>query len=98
MFPFKKDYSARQKNITRGENRCEYIVVHHTGTPAGTLEGNIKVLLGETIRQVSCHFIVDVDGSAYKLGDPKQILWHAGTSNWGNTVGMNYHSLGIEII
>lgn len=48
MFPWKKDLSARQKNFSSIPNSHEYIIVHHTGTPKGTLEGNIRVLLGET--------------------------------------------------
>ena len=83
MFPWKKDLSARQKNFSGVKNSHEYIIVHHTGTPAGTIEGNIRVLLGETNSDVSAHAIVDVDGSAYKLGRSEQTLWHAGLSNWG---------------
>lgn len=85
MFPFKADYSAKQKNFSKGVvNTCEYIIVHHTATPAGTLQGCIDGLLGtrDSSNPVSCHFIVDVDGAAYKLGDPKQVLWHAGQSLW----------------
>jgi N-acetylmuramoyl-L-alanine amidase CwlA len=60
MFKFKADYSKRQKNFSGSlMNTHEYIIVHHTGTPQGTLEGNIKVLLGETDRDVSAHFLVD---------------------------------------
>lgn len=101
MFPFKQDLSAQQKNYSKWVvNTVEYIIIHHTATPAGTLQGCINWLLGKTSTSnpVSCHFIVDVDGSAYKLGDPKQVLWHAGQSLWGMTVGLNYHSVGIEII
>ena len=98
MFPWKKDYSARQKNFSSIPNSHEYIIVHHTGTPKWSLEGNIKVLLGETPSEVSAHALVDWDGSAYKLWRSEQTLWHAGKSNWWQIIGLNYHAIGIEII
>lgn len=99
MFPFKADYSKEQKNYSKWvENTCDYIIVHHTWTPQGTLKGNLNVLLGKTASDVSAHFLVDWDGSAYKLADPKMVTWHAWQSNWGNIVGLNYHSLWIETI
>lgn len=98
MFPFKADYSARQKNITKGKNTCEYIILHHTGTWEGTLQGNVKTLLWETDRQVSCHFLVDTNWDAYKLGNPDMILWHAGESEWQGKKWLNSYSMWIEVI
>ncbi len=98
MFPFKENLSARQKNKSAWVNTREFIVLHHTATGRGTIDGNIKVLLGETGRKVSCHFIVDTNGEAYKLGDPTDILWHAWVSQWGNRRDLNKHSIGIEVI
>lgn len=98
MFPFKQNLSSRQKNASNWVNTCEYIILHHTGTWYNTLNGNIKVLLGETSRIVSAHMLVDTNGDAYKLWDPKQILWHAGTSEWKWKKGMNSYSIGIEVI
>ena len=54
--------------------------------------------MGETSSDVSAHALVDYDGSAYKLGKSEQTLWHAGKSNWGDLIGLNFHSIGIEII
>lgn len=93
MFPFKQTLTT--KNITPWTNTKEYIIVHHTGTPQGTIAGNIKAL---TTGAVSCHFIVDGDGSAYKIWSPDNILWHAGVSGWGARTNMNSYSLGIETI
>ena len=95
MFPFTQDLSRRQKNISKGTNTCGYIVLHHTWAVGN---GNIPVLLWETGAKVSCHFLIRQDGSTYKLGDPKQILWHAGESIWEWKKWMNAYSLGIELI
>lgn len=98
MFPFKQDLSWRQKNFSKWTNTDQYIVLHHTATWYGSLEGNIKTLLWETPRQVSCHFLINTNWEAYKLGDPKQILWHAGDSTWNWLQWLNSHSVWIEII
>lgn len=98
MFPFTQNLSARQKNKSAWVNTREFIILHHTATWKGTINGNIKVLLGETSRKVSCHFIVDTNGDAYKLGDPTDILWHAWISQWGNRRDLNKYSIGIEVI
>lgn len=98
MYQFKADYSKQQKNYSKWiENTCDYIIVHHTWTPQGTLKGNLDALLGKK-GEVSAHFLVDWDGSSYKLAEPKMVCWHAWQSNWWNIVGLNYHWLGIETI
>jgi len=45
---------------------------------------------------VSCHFVIDVNGDAYKIGSPDDILWHAGQSQWNGLNMMNKYSIGIE--
>ncbi|MFZ3233246.1 MAG: N-acetylmuramoyl-L-alanine amidase [Patescibacteria group bacterium] len=92
MFPFKKTLATA--NRTLGKNSKEFVILHHTGTSAGSIDGVIRQLT--TV--LSCHFVVDVDGSAYKIGSPDDILWHAGVSEWNGRSDMNRFSLGIEIV
>lgn len=92
-FPFKQVFTT--KNVTPGTNTDQFIIVHHTGTQDGTIKGVLSTL---TTGRVSCHFVVDTNGDAYKIGDPKQILWHAGVSEWNGLKNMNSYSMGIEII
>ena len=94
MFPFKEDLSARQKNISNWNNTCEYIVLHHT---ASIWDWNIKVLLGETARQVSCFTLIRQNWDAIKLSDPKNITWHAGESSWKWKKWLNKYSIWIEV-
>lgn len=93
MFPFKATLSTA--NVTKGTNSKQYIVLHHTATKEGSIKGVLSTL---TKGAVSCHFVVDANGDAYKIGSPDMILWHAGESKWGKLVGMNAYSLGIEIV
>lgn len=93
MFPFKQ--SLVTNNKTKGVNTKEFIIVHHTATWEGSIKGVLKTL---TTGAVSCHFVIDTNGDAYKIGQPDDILWHAWESEWGDKKWMNYFSLGIEVI
>ena len=92
MFPFKA--TLQTGNKTPGKNTKEFVVVHHTGTGEGTIRG----VLDQLTNVLSCHFVIDTDGSAYKIGSPDDILWHAGVSSWKGRTDMNRYALGIEII
>jgi N-acetylmuramoyl-L-alanine amidase len=89
-FPTPQEHSA-------GKNTCKYIVLHHTGTKEGTIQG---VLSGLNKRAdfASCHYCVDVNGDIYKMGNDTDILWHAGVSSWKGLTDLNNHSIGIETI
>lgn len=94
MFNWNADYTSRQKNITKGVNTCEFIVLHHTWAIG---DGNIPVLLGETKSKVSCHFLIRQNGDAYKLWETSMILWHAWESQWKGKTYLNRYSVGIEV-
>lgn len=96
MFAFKKTFPSPAEK-TAGTNAKKYIVVHHTGTGKDTIAGVLDGLYRRA-DYASCHFVVDWNGDAYKIGSPDDILWHAGVSEWGSQNGMNPVSLGIEII
>lgn len=83
------------KNKTAGTNTCQFVILHHTATAEGTIKGVLNTL---TTGAVSCHYVVDINGDVYKIGNDKDILWHAGESAWGNLKNMNAYSIGIEVI
>lgn len=83
------------KNKTTGVNTCQFIILHHTATQEGTIEGVLSAL---TVGLVSCHYVVDTNGDVYKIWDDKDILWHAGISSWGKLKNMNRYSIWIEVI
>lgn len=48
-------------------------------------------------KQLSAHYIVDVDGSITQLVPERKRAWHAGVSKWRNMENLNHHSIGIEL-
>gem|GEM_PF-4796532 len=62
------------KNTSGLGNTKEYIVLHHTGTGEGSLQGVLRTLQHGT---VSAHYVIDTDGSVYALNTDDDILRHA---------------------
>lgn len=82
-------------NKSLGVNSCEYIILHHTATAEESIQGVLKTL---TVGKVSCHYVVDTNGDIYKIGQDRDILWHAGVSAWQGRRNINNYSIGIEVI
>lgn len=84
-------------------NSCQFVVYHHTGTGANTIVG---VLDGLNKRPdfASCHYAIAENGDVYKIGNDTDRLWHAGVSEWTDTItgsrysDLNRYAIGIEIV
>ena len=96
MFPFKTIFPTPAEH-TNGINADDYIILHHTWTGEGTIQGVLD-WLNKRDDYASCHFVVDTNWDAYKIGNPTDILWHAWESSWKWLTDMNKYSMGIEII
>ena len=92
-----------------GDSRREirFIVIHQT---MGTFQSDLDILTNNQRpinKRVSCHYLIDRDGTVYELVRPQFVAWHAGTSrtnqkngNFRQFMGFgneNLHSIGIEI-
>ena len=71
------------------------IVLHYTGMPDA--EGALDRLTSPEAK-VSCHYLIDEDGTAYRLVDERMRAWHAGKSRWRGISDINSASVGIEIV
>ena len=71
------------------------IVLHYTGMPdaAGAI-----ARLRDPEAKVSCHYLVDEDGTVLRLVDEDKRAWHAGRSHWREIEDINSASIGIEIV
>lgn len=45
----------------------------------------------------SAHVVIERDGTIIQCVDFRKVAWHAGKSRWRDIVGLNRHSIGIEL-
>jgi len=65
------------------------VVVHYDA--AGTSARCFEIL--QDVRGLSCHFLLDADGTIYQTLDLKERAWHAGTAN-DRSVGIEIANVG----
>ena len=71
------------------------IVLHYTGMP--DCDGALGRLCSPDAK-VSAHYLVDEDGTIYRMVDESKRAWHAGKSRWRGITDVNSASIGIEIV
>ena len=71
------------------------IVLHYTGM---LYAAAAIARLRDPEAKVSCHYVVDEDGTVLKLVDEGKRAWHAGRSHWREIDDVNSASIGIEIV
>jgi N-acetylmuramoyl-L-alanine amidase len=71
------------------------LVLHYTGmeSAAAALDR-----LCDPQSQVSAHYVIDEDGTAWRLVDEAMRAWHAGDSAWKGATDVNSRSIGIELV
>jgi N-acetylmuramoyl-L-alanine amidase len=73
---------------------AEYLVMHYTA--GASAKSSIEWFLNPAAR-ASSHLVIARSGSITQLVPFDRVAWHAGQSRWGNRVGLNAWSLGIEL-
>jgi N-acetylmuramoyl-L-alanine amidase len=70
------------------------LVMHYTGMASAA-----KAIdwLARPEAQVSCHYVIDVDGRITQMVPEALRAWHAGLSFWAGETDVNSASIGIEI-
>jgi N-acetylmuramoyl-L-alanine amidase len=73
----------------------DMLVLHYTGmrTAAAAL-----ARLRDPAARVSSHYVVDEDGTTWRLVAEDRRAWHAGISYWRGMTELNNRSIGIEIV
>lgn len=62
---------------------------------ARNTENMLKILRQQ---ELSCHYIIDTDGTVTSVVDESKRAWHGGLGSWGNILSdINSHSVGIEL-
>jgi len=78
-----------------GGTAIDTLVLHYTGmrTAAEALDR-----LCDAAAQVSAHYLVEEDGTVWRLVEEDMRAWHAGMSWWQGETNLNDRSTGIEIV
>lgn len=78
----------------RGDTKIDTLVIHYTA-----MESNAAALerLTDPDSKVSAHYLIDEDGTVYKLVDEDKRAWHAGQGAWDGDTDVNSSSIGIEL-
>lgn len=73
----------------------DMLVLHYTGmqTAAAALD---RLCDGEA--KVSAHYMIDEDGTVFRLVAEDRRAWHAGVSYWAGETNINGRSIGIELV
>lgn len=71
------------------------IVLHYTGMADAA---SALARLRDPAAEVSAHYLVDEDGTVYRLVAEDNRAWHAGKSRWRGIDDVNSASIGIEIV
>jgi N-acetylmuramoyl-L-alanine amidase len=74
---------------------AKYLIVHYTG--GGSYENVIERFENKSSK-VSAHFVIGRDGRVTQMVPLNLVSWHAGTSEYKGIVGLNGHSIGIELV
>lgn len=81
---------------SRGERpRIDMLVLHYTGmqSAAAALDR-----LCDSAARVSAHYVVEEDGTIWRLVPEARRAFHAGRSCWQGESDLNFVSIGVEIV
>ncbi|WP_395686943.1 N-acetylmuramoyl-L-alanine amidase [Aestuariivirga sp.] len=78
----------------RNARPVDMIVLHYTGMSSAAAA--CERLCGKD-GGVSCHYLVDEDGTIIQMVGEEYRAWHAGISMWHGETDINSRSIGIEI-
>ncbi|RMF09253.1 MAG: N-acetylmuramoyl-L-alanine amidase [Alphaproteobacteria bacterium] len=73
----------------------DMVVLHYTGMES--MAAALARML-DVNAKVSAHYMIDKDGSLYRLVDETHRAWHAGVSYWAGERDINSISIGIELV
>jgi N-acetylmuramoyl-L-alanine amidase len=75
--------------------KVKFVVLHYTQTE--TLAQALGILR-DPESEVSSHYVVDRDGTVYRLVPEDKRAWHAGVGSWRGEDDVNSVSVGVEIV
>jgi N-acetylmuramoyl-L-alanine amidase len=82
-------------NHNQRQAPVDMLILHYTGmaSAAAALDR-----LCDAQAQVSAHYVIEEDGTVWRLVPEEARAWHAGVSCWAGRRDINSHSIGIELV
>ena len=73
----------------------DMLILHYTGMPGAA---PALVRLCDPAAKVGAHYLIDEDGTIYRLVAEGMRAWHAGVASWRGETDVNGRSIGIELV
>ncbi len=73
----------------------DMLVLHYTGMPSGK---DALTRLCDASAKVSAHYLIEEDGTVFRLVPEQRRAWHAGVAYWRGHRDINARSIGIELV
>ena len=99
-----KELATEMINISPSANAKEnitptYLIIHYTATDTASQAIDwFMSVPPDNPNRIAAHIVVDLDGTITQLIPFNKRANHAGISSWDGKIGMNIHSIGIEIV
>jgi N-acetylmuramoyl-L-alanine amidase len=90
-----KERASPNHDMRPAGEPVDNLVLHYTGMQSA--EAAIERLCDPASR-VSSHYVVDEDGTVWRLVAEDRRAWHAGISFWRGHETLNGRSIGVEIV
>ena len=95
LSPLAQRFVAAANHEPRRNGRAvDMLLIHYTGMASAAAA---CALLCSAESGVSCHYLVDEDGTITQMVEEGARAWHAGVSSWQGETDTNSRSIGIEI-
>ena len=95
LSPLAQRYVPAANREPRRNNRAvDMLLLHYTGMSSAAAACD---LLCSAESGVSCHYLVEEDGTIIQMVGEEERAWHAGASSWQGETDTNSRSIGIEI-
>ena len=91
---FKVNKTENFSKKSRSLKNISFLIIHYTGMQSARV--SLKRLKDPKFK-VSCHYLIERNGSINRMVDDNKVAWHAGKSKWKNKTDLNRYSIGIEI-
>jgi N-acetylmuramoyl-L-alanine amidase len=83
------------RNHDARDATVDLLILHYTGMKTA---GDAIARLRDPAAAVSSHYVVDEDGTVFRLVPEDRRAWHAGVSYWRGHSDLNARSIGVEIV